>query len=92
MKTTIPTETTVVPRESGSIVLAHGEVTGHSHRIPHRSATLYRDEQDARFLRATAPVALKHEEHDTIAIPPGDYIAGVQKTWTDEDEAVNVAD
>ncbi len=86
------TKLTAVPREGGAIVLAHGEVTGHSHRIPHRSAKLYRDEADARFLRATAPVILRHEEHAPVQLPTGDYRIVIQRVWTDEDEAVNVQD
>lgn len=51
------------------LVLAEGEVTGHSHRIPHRyasgAANAFRTEEDARFMRVTAPVPLRHEEHKT---------------------------
>ena len=65
----------LVKREDGSVVLAHGEVTGHSHRIPSRHAKLYRTEEDARFLRVegSAPVALLHEEHAPVNLPPGNY-------------------
>lgn len=51
------------------LVLAEGEVTGHAHRIPHRhaagTAAAFRTEEDARFMRVTAPVPLRHEEHKT---------------------------
>jgi hypothetical protein len=51
------------------LVLAEGEVTGHSHRIPHRHASgaakAFRTEEDARFMRVTASVPLRHEEHKT---------------------------
>ena len=51
------------------LVLAEGEVTGHAHRIPHRhasgAAAAFRTEEDARFMRVTAPVPLRHEEHKT---------------------------
>jgi hypothetical protein len=51
------------------LVIAEGEATGHSHRIPHRhargAASAYRTEMDARFMRVTAPVPLRHEEHKT---------------------------
>lgn len=33
-------------REGGAVVLAHGEVTGHSHRIASRSASLFALESD----------------------------------------------
>lgn len=50
-------------------VLAEGEITGHSHRIPARyagNAAKYRTEGDAQFMRVTAPVPLRHEEHKTV--------------------------
>jgi hypothetical protein len=33
-----------LPREDGSVVLAHGEVTGHKHRIPSLHCSLYVDD------------------------------------------------
>lgn len=61
------TATRAVPREKdGNLVLAHGEVTGHRHRIPSRHATMTRTETDARYMRVTAPVGLNHEEHKTL--------------------------
>lgn len=86
------TKLTEVPRESGHIILAYGEVTGHAHRIPHRSAKLYRDESDARFLRATAPVTLRHEEHAPIKLPTGDYRVVIQKEYVPGELPRNVAD
>jgi hypothetical protein len=65
----IPDGATAQPADpERGIVLAEGEVTGHAHRIPHRhagGAKAYRTETDAQFLRATAPVPLRHEEHKT---------------------------
>ena len=69
----IPTGVTPVKRTKRGVVLAEGEVTGHAHRIPSRYAKLYRTEEDQRFMRVTAPVALNHEEHTTVKIPPGNY-------------------
>jgi hypothetical protein len=63
-----PTDATSVQREDGAVVLAHGEVTGHKHQIRSRHAKLLRDESDARYLRVTAPVALRHEEHAPVKI------------------------
>ena len=64
------------------IVLAHGEVTGHMHRIE-QGAVMFRDDALARdlpaelyirHLQVTAPSAdLVHEEHDTIVLPRGTY-------------------
>jgi|SRR5262245_30336984 len=72
----IPTTATAMPRQKAyGVVLAEGEATGHRHRIPSRHATMYRSESDARYLRVMgpAPVALRHEEHTTVKIPPGSY-------------------
>ena len=70
----LPDGLTVVPNDNGRVVLAYGEVTGHSHAIPmSRSATLYRDESDARFLHVTAPVSLLHEEHAPVKLPAALY-------------------
>jgi hypothetical protein len=65
-----------IEREDGRIILAHGEVTGHAHAIAAESAALFRDPKlMAVFLNvgADGPVALAHEEHDTIQLPPGNY-------------------
>lgn len=71
----MPSGTTLVKRTERGVVLAEGKVTGHAHRIPSRHASLYRTEDDARFLRVggSAPVALQHEEHSTVKLPKGDY-------------------
>jgi hypothetical protein len=81
-------------REDGRVVLAHGEVTGHAHAIADKRAALFRDPKLAAiFMHVTgdAPVALEHEEHGTIAIPPGDYEVRRQREYSPE-EIRNVAD
>jgi hypothetical protein len=65
-----------VEREGGRVILAHGEITGHAHAIKDERAALFRDPKlMAVFLTvgADGPVALEHEEHDTIHLPPGNY-------------------
>lgn len=72
----------VVPREAGRVVLAHGEITNHSHAIAARTARLYdKPESETertraeimgdRILCASTAVKLQHEEHSTITIPKG---------------------
>ncbi len=34
-----------IPREDGCVILAHGEVTGHAHRIPSLHCNLFLDER-----------------------------------------------
>lgn len=72
----LPDQLSEIPRDPvRGVVLAEGEITGHAHRIPSRAASLYRSESDARFMRVMgpAPVALQHEEHTAVELPPGSY-------------------
>jgi hypothetical protein len=85
---------TAMDREKGRAVLAYGEVAGHTHAIKDRRATLFVDPQlEALFLRVCGdcPVALEHQEHDTIHIPPGDYRVIRQREYSPE-AVRNVAD
>ena len=59
---------------SAVLVLAEGEATGHAHAVRSKRASLHRlPDWEERYLvvEGTRPVALRHEEHDPIAIPPG---------------------
>jgi hypothetical protein len=72
----IPKKTKKVKREHGQLILAHGEVTGHCHAIIDESAELVTAEQAAELyllVHGTDPVALTHQEHATIMLPPGKY-------------------
>ena len=89
----IPDDAVEQPRdESGRIMLAHGEVTGHAHALHETSVTLLRAANQGVFLRVLEPSNLVHEEHDHIAIPPGLYRVVRQREWTDDDEPVQVTD
>jgi hypothetical protein len=93
--TAIPEGATEIPRDKNrGVVLAEGEATGHAHRIPSRSASLYRDESDVRFLRVMgpAPVALTHEEHKAVSIPPGDYRIAIHTEYVPGELPRQVAD
>lgn len=89
----IPDDAFEQPRdESGRVILAYGEVTGHAHALHETSVTLLRAANQGVFLRVLEPSNLVHEEHDHIAIPPGLYRVVRQREWTDDDEPVQVAD
>jgi len=78
-----------VEREDGEVVLAHGEATGHRHRISVPFADLYERPDgpptvgerilhvrkvSARAGEVSRQIAeLLHEEHSTIEIPAGTY-------------------
>ena len=87
-----------VPRDSrGHVVLAEGEATGHAHRIRARSVALYpidgsANDSGVRLLVVTRPVALRHEEHRTLTIPPGRYRVRVKRQYTPEGGWSPVAD
>lgn len=84
----IPTDVREVVRDSGRIILAYGEVTGHAHAIsaPDSEATLLSTGENERFLRLVAEVALEHEEHTTLSIPAGMYRVVQQREWADADD------
>lgn len=86
----IPADTTPIPRENGSIVLAHGEVTGHAHAIASEFATFVAA-GGLRYLDAKIPVSLRHEEHGEIQIPAGKYEIVIQREYTPQ-EIRNVED
>ncbi len=90
----IPESLDPVARENGRVVLAHGEVTGHAHAIKAEGAALFRDPRlMAVFMTVSpdGPVALEHEEHGTIMIPPGGYQVVRQREYA-PGEIRNVAD
>jgi hypothetical protein len=64
--------------------LAYGEATGHAHRIFGNDGDFDLREcpkTKIRHLRVVAPVALKHQEHDKVILPPGDYRIGIQREY-----------
>lgn len=84
-------------REGGSVVLAHGEVTGHRHQISSTAAQLYavnevalqvagRSAVMSRYLDVVTgrEVLLRHEEHGPIPIKPGVWDVRIQEEWDDE--------
>lgn len=67
-------------------ILAHGEMTGHSHRIKEAAeADLYEGLNDL-FLHVRAPqVSVVHEEHRTIALASGYYRVWRQREYSPEE-------
>jgi len=67
----------VAVESKGDVILAHGEVTGHAHRIKRGqtekpSARLF-DVGAERYLQIAEKVALTHEEHSAIFLETGVY-------------------
>jgi len=69
-------------------VLAHGEVTGHAHRV---TVDVYEDEEKYKYFSGKTRVT--HEEHGKIEIPEGTWVSGqVQEYDHFENEARAVRD
>jgi hypothetical protein len=82
----IPAGVSACKADARGVVLAEGEATGHHHRIGpmFRSAKLFDGPEGAKFLKVggTAPVALTHEEHSPVDLPPGNYRVTIQREYS----------
>lgn len=64
-------------RKDAGKILAHGEVTGHAHRLTEASDSLLVEIDGQLYLSVGAGGArVEHEEHKAIDLPPGDYLIG----------------
>lgn len=62
-------------------VLAHGEVTGHAHRVK-GDVRYFRNERRDLFMEVVGfDVRLDHEEHRSHIFKPGVYRVGIQREW-----------
>lgn len=64
--------------------LAYGELTGHAHTIvgeSHQFELRECPKTKMRHLRVVEPVLLKHQEHEKIKLPPGDYRIDIQREY-----------
>jgi hypothetical protein len=65
------------------LVLAEGELTGHSHRIAERDAAVLYQSDRGMFLSVHAEVAtLVHQEHGPIRLGQGAYRVWLQREYT----------
>ena len=88
---------TPVAPEGDSMVLAHGEATGHRHRFHKDEVDLYelpgRTGGTERVLHARKLLAtLKHEEHAAIELPAKDYTVLRQSEYVAKAPLRQVAD
>lgn len=64
-------------------ILAHGEVTGHSHRIKESAESDLYQAPDALYLHVRgASASVIHEEHKTILLDPGIYRVWRQREYS----------
>lgn len=65
------------------LVLAEGELTGHSHRVAEREAAVLWRSDRGMFLSVTARSAtLIHQEHGPIELPHGNYRVWQQREYS----------
>jgi len=68
------------------LVLAEGELTGHSHRIAERDAAQLYQANSEMFLSVTGDSAtLIHQEHGPISLPRGVYRIWRQREYSPRD-------
>lgn len=81
----IPSDAVPEAEVGERLVVADGEVTGHSHSMSRRTAKAYRRGMttgNQRYIRVSEPTTLTHEEHDAIIVPAGDYELVPQLEYT----------
>ena len=81
-------ERRLVPSYSGRLILAYGEVTGHSHAVltPNREAEMV-EMIDAveRYLTVHRATTVVHEEHGEVALDPGVYRVWTQREYSPQE-------
>lgn len=77
----MPCNLATVKPENGRVILAHGEVTGHSHAIDRRACKLFRDDKGGTWLHVMKTTSLKHEEHNPIKLDAGVFKVTIQREY-----------
>ncbi len=73
-------------RKAQHTILAHGELTGHCHRIAEHGAAVLYDTPEGMFLHVIAAAAtLVHDEHDAIKLDTGFYRVWRQREYSPEE-------
>lgn len=66
-----------------SVVLAYGEITGHSHRVKDPRTAEVWEQGNLLFLKVVADeTTIIHEEHKPIVLPRGVYRVWMQREYT----------
>lgn len=70
-------------KKKSGVILARGEITGHSHRIQDpRTAELWAHRGVVYLKVLSSAAQLIHEEHNTITLPQGVYRVWIQREYT----------
>ena len=79
MTASIPAGAAKLPHRT----LAHGEVTGHSHRVEDAADVELFEKDGTLYLRVRGEgAAILHQEHGTVTAPPGEYKVWRQREYT----------
>ena len=65
---------------AGRVTLAHGEATGHTHRIESPHVVEY-EHGGERFFKLAKIASVRHEEHKSIRLFPGVYKIGKKREY-----------
>jgi len=71
----LPKGCSKVNPKNGSLIIAEGEATGHSHTITADKAVLY-ELKGELYVEVLEPVTIDHQEHKALPIPEGIYQIG----------------
>ena len=69
---TLLSDAVEIARESGRLILAEGETTGHAHAVADVEVKFFQV-GDNRVLVSPLPFAIRHEEHAAIEVPAGTF-------------------
>lgn len=78
-------ETSAIPEHAqlcSHRILAHGEITGHCHRIEKAETAELWECNGSLFLKVVDVARIIHEEHQPITLPPGTYRVWMQREYT----------
>lgn len=83
---TVPTGAPVAS-ESGRVILAYGEVTGHHHSVPATAVLSAIRTEGVTYLTLDQLTAVEHQEHAAIPLDAGTWKVVRQREASDSDEA-----
>lgn len=84
-----PSQKATTVTDTGRVILAYGEVTGHVHEVtgvdnadPVPAMALFEEPDGSRLLVVRRDALVAHDEHATIALAPGHYEVVRQQEYT----------
>ena len=89
--TAVPKSATKIQPQRGKIVLALGEVTGHSHTISADAADWWKD-GDTQYVSVMQPTQLLHQEHGPAPLSPGEVFVHLPQREYSPEAIRNVTD